>query len=689
MLRAAVFSGADCVFLGVDGFNARRGAANFAGDALAEATAFCHARNCKVYAALNTLVLPGEEPALLAAAQSVANAGCDAVIVQDLAVADVVRRVSPQLPLHASTQMSVHSLAGVQMLATMGFSRAILARELSLEEIAFIASRSPLELEVFVHGALCVSVSGQCLMSAFLGGRSANRGACAGPCRLPFTPCAGELSSKSPATHPGLSLKDLSILDALPSLSSIGIACVKIEGRLRGPEYCATAVDCARKALNGEAYDRELLQNVFSRDGFTDAWFAGQNNAGIFGARTEADTAAAKTALPRTRALYRREAQQVPVSLSLSLGPNGGLLSLTDGTHSLHREIPGPLHPAQNPPDDVLRTTLAKMGGTPFYAEAITIESNGLHYPGPAAGALRRELLEELLRMREAPPAQSNIIGSSAAISFSADACPPSHAKAARTEHGPPLLCARFEHISQLPQNAEEICREFIFPLHEAAQIPPALRPRSWLWLPRTLFGNREQLAAQAIEASREMGFLGYEVSNLAHLHLCKGLPMRGGFGLNVTNWSSAACYLLHGCRQLTLSPELSLRQMQALAASPGLSGLLSADALCYGHLPLMITRACPLKQITDCGTCNKNAYLVDRKGERFPLLCRGDMRHIFNPVPLWMADRLADFPTDTATLYFTTETVRQAEDILAAFAAGSKAPGNFTRGLYDRGLSG
>lgn len=687
MLRAAVFSGANCVYLGISGFNARKGAANFSGQGLARAVRFCHARNCKVYAALNTVVLPGEEESLRRAVLEVLQAGCDAVIVQDLATANMVKSLAPGMPLHASTQMSVHSLAGVQALANLGFSRAILARELTLAEIEAIAKNSPIELEVFVHGALCFCVSGQCYLSAFIGGRSANRGACAAPCRLPFRAGGGAAPAKSkPAGEEHhLSLKDLSILDALPRLREIGVCSAKIEGRLRGPEYCAVVVDAARKVLNKQEYDKELLQKVFSRSGFTDAWFTGKTGKEMFGTRAAEDAKTAKAALPKVREIYRREIPRVPVTFALQLGAGGGQLQVIDGVNTFAAPLPGPLQPAQAPADGPLRAALEKTGGTPFYAQDIQMDTGGFYAPVPAINGLRRQLLEELLQKREEAPLFAPLAATGIALptqNFGAPPCPPKPAVQPK-----PVLRARFATVAQLPPAAPDICEEFVFPLFEADKVPEALRSKSWLWLPNTLFGRFEEFAKQAVGQAAQMGFMGFEMGNLSHFILCGGQPVSGGFGLNCTNAVSAAVLHAMGCCQTTLSPELTLRQMRQLAGETTLPQP-GYNALCYGYLPLMVTRACPLHNTGGCANCTSQGYVTDRMGATFAVTCAQGVRTIHNSVPLWMADRLADFPTQSATLYFTTETQQQAGEVLRAFAAGFPAPGAFTRGLYERGIA-
>lgn len=701
MLRAAVYSGADCVYLGVKGFNARRGAANFDAEELAQAVSFCHARSCKVYAAVNTLALPGQEKLFEETLQGVYRAGCDAAIIQDLAAlagVQALQNIGAVLPLHASTQMSVHSLAGVQKLAELGFSRAILARELSEEEIAEIAAKSPIELEVFVHGALCVSVSGQCYMSAFLGGRSANRGACAGPCRLPFANFAGGAPASTFAKEGqhALSLKDLSILDALPRLEQIGVASAKIEGRLRGAEYCAVVTDSARKALNGEEYNKELLQTVFSRSGFTDGWFKGDISNDMFGMRTDADASAAKKALPQARELYRREMPRVPVDITLKYSTSGGEITVSDGTETLRRRFAGPLAKAEKDNTESVAAALTKTGGTPFYLQsAPVIENGGAFLPPAEAGRMRKELLEVLLLKRSAPPRLARLspyAESSGLIGRAKDEAYIQKIQDARKNNGRPLLRARFESLAQMPKNAPQLCERVILPLWEFENVPEALRKKTILYLPRVMFGGLEHEAQARIERAKAMGFAGFEANNIAHFKLCEGLPVSGGFGLNIANINSFMAVAAFGCETITLSAELSLAQITQLtkATAEKADGIIMTDALCYGHLPLIITRACPvMDKNKGCAGCKKSGKLTDRKGEYFTVLCKHGTRQIFNPVPLWLADKLPDLPTDFATLYFTSETKEETAQILEDFDKGAPAPAAFTRGLYNKGTQG
>ncbi|MDR0821538.1 MAG: U32 family peptidase [Oscillospiraceae bacterium] len=266
-LSAAVGAGANAVYLGLGAFSARGTAENFTEDTLAEAVGFAHKKSVKVYLTLNTLLFDRELPRAKELLATAKNVGVDAVIVQDLAAASIAKDTG--LSLHGSTQMSVSTAEGADVLRRLGFTRVVLARELSLREIAALNKKCEIETEVFVHGALCVSVSGQCLISAFLGGRSANRGFCAGTCRLDRE-CGGNKFA--------LSLKDLSILDSIPSLERVGVASVKIEGRLKSPQYVAAATKACKLAACGKPYDKAHLAKVFSRGGFTDGYLTGEMN---------------------------------------------------------------------------------------------------------------------------------------------------------------------------------------------------------------------------------------------------------------------------------------------------------------------------------------------------------------------------------------------------------------------------
>ena len=675
MLRAAVFSGADAVYLGFSGFNARSSAGNFDADTLKEAVRFCHARGVSVHVALNTTVYSSELAALADAVRAVAASGADAVICQDLAVARLIGQVAPQLPRHGSTQMSVHTLQGALELKDLGFTRVVLARELSLPEVEHITKHCGIETECFVHGALCMCVSGQCYLSAFLGGRSGNRGSCAGPCRLPFE--ANTLPEGKPGRLHHLSLKDNSVIDKLDKLQALGVASAKIEGRLRTPEYVAAAVSACLAGREGRAYDRDLLKNAFSRSGFTSGYLDGTIDGTMFGVRSEADAELTKKTLPALRELYRRERSRVPVQMKLEIEEGGEKLTVTDaeGNKAFAYGDFEP-QPARTDPAENLKRSLAKTGGTPFEAAEITVEmEDGPWFvPGSAVNELRREALEALLKKREVlrpwptqevelPPLPQRTL--------------PPH----RT------LRARFERWDQVPEQALSGVEYLILPIGQAERVPRAWRSKTILELPRVMFGALEDDTARRIAATQDAGFAGYEAGNIAHLRLCRGLPLSGGFGLNITNQMAAQFYADQGLNSILILPEVKDSDISAIA--PVRDGKpVHTGVLIYGHMPLMVTRACPLQNIHDCAHCDRTGTLTDRKAKKFPVRCGLGVRTIYNPVPIYMGDKPGALTVDYGVAYFTLETRDEAAAILESIRTHAPFEGEFTRGLYFKGTN-
>ena len=677
MLRAAVFSGADAVYLGFSGFNARTSANNFNADTLKDAVAFCHARGVAVHVALNTTVYGGELPALEQAIRAVAASGADAVICQDLAVATLIGKIAPQLPRHGSTQMSVHSLQGALELKELGFTRVVLARELSMPEVEHITKHCGIETECFVHGALCMCVSGQCYMSAFLGGRSGNRGSCAGPCRLPFE--ANALPEGKPGRLHHLSLKDNSVIDKLDKLQALGVASAKIEGRLRTPEYVAAAVSACLAGREGRAYDRDLLKNAFSRSGFTSGYLDGKIDGTMFGVRSEADAEQTKKTLPMLRELYRRERSRVPVKMKLEIEEGGEKLTVTDadGSKAFAYGDAEP-QPARTDPTESLHRSLAKTGGTPFAASAedITVEMDGGPWfvPGSAVNELRREALDALLKKREVlrpwPTTEEHV-----------------PALPLRTLPPHRTLRARFESWEQVPERALDGIEYFILPIAQADRVPREWRAKTLLELPRVMFGKLEEDTARRIAATQDAGFAGYEVSNIAHLRLCRGLPMSGSFGLNITNQLAAQFYADNGLGSMLILPEVKDSDISTIA--PTHNGRpVPTGVLVYGHMPLMITRACPLQNIHDCAHCDKTGVLTDRKAKKFPVRCGLGVRTIYNPVPIYMGDKPGALTVDYSVAYFTLESREEAAKILEMIRTHAPFEGDFTRGLYFKGTN-
>lgn len=667
-LTAAVRAGADAVYLGLDSFNARRAAANFTAQSLPEVVGYCRARGVRVYVALNILLLDSELDAAAALIRQIANGGADALIVQDLAAAALARQICPELPLHASTQMSVHNAAGVQMLERLGFARVILARELSAAEIAQIHEQSPLELELFVHGALCMSVSGQCLMSAMLGGRSGNRGLCAQPCRLAYVAGGREHA---------LSLKDLSLIPHIGELPALGVRSLKIEGRMKRPEYVAAAVHACRTALAGCAPDMNALRAVFSRSGFTDGYYAAKRTPDMFGYRTKEDVLSAKPVLGELAELYRRERPRV--GLVMRFTATDGVpcsLEANDGAHSVRVQGPVPEHAQSRAMDrPYVAQSLQKCGDTPFFLDRLdTRIDDGLFLPVSALNRLRVQALEALTALRARPPAR---------------ACrplPPADYPLSDPNRRPTLRVS-LAKLDQLTPALQAAAERILLPLGavpaDAAWLH-ALGDKLVVRVPDLIFGDPRPVAEQ-LRRLRAAGLTRAHTGGIGSILLAQqaGMAVSGGSGLNITNTRSLDAYRSLGIVEADLSVELTLAQARAVAP------VVPRGVTAYGHLPLMSFRACPMRGASGCGDCTGETAIRDRKGVDFPLRCEGrQYSRLYNALPVYMGDRLDQLRgLEYYTLSFTVEPPALCDRILAAFQAGSAPDFPYTRGLFYRGV--
>ena len=659
-LLAAVRSGADAVYLGTGAFNARRNADNFKDHSLSKAVDYCHGRGVKVYVTLNTLIRDEELPSFLPAAREVAEAGPDGVIVQDLAAVRVLKTICPDLPIIGSTQMSVHNSDGVKALERMGLSRVVLARELTLQEIQKIRRETRAELEVFIHGALCMSVSGMCYYSAIMGERSGNRGLCAQPCRLNSS-CNGRPFA--------LSLKDMSFIPHVRELADAGVCSVKIEGRMKRPEYVAAAVTAVRAALNGGEPDMDTLQAVFSRSGFTDGYLTGKRNARMFGVRTVEDAAASKSVLGKLADLYRREYQGVPVDLmltvsdtSLSLNARDDEGNMASSCVQIQQEDTAPLT------DSIALRNMRKTGGTPFFARHCQVDiPEGLHVPGSVVNSIRRDALEKLLIMRSK--------GNGFVLNpMSVPGILPYSSKARK-------IRLRFENMDQVfhAPDAEAV----IVPYEQIEQHRDILNRETPVWaeLPQLVWPMEEQRVFERLLTLKEQGLKDAVVANICELELAKraGLAAHGGPTLNVTNTFSLQTYEDTGLSDVTISFELPLKM------GAKLGGKKPRGIVGYGRLPLMQFRACPARDEKGCANCEGHPELVDRKGVVFPLLCH-DRQYttLLNSVPLYLGDK--DMPAfDFVTLYFTTEDMHTCRRVYEGFCAGELPWFERTSGLAYR----
>lgn len=669
-LRAAVLCGADAVYLGLRGFNARAGAENFDENTLPQTVGWCHARGVRVYITLNTLVTDRELPQWLHSLDAVAAAGVDGVLVQDLGLAKIIRQRYPTLPLHASTQMTIHNLAGARLLEEMGFAQVVLARELSKEEIAAICAGTSLRCEVFVHGALCMSVSGQCYLSSVLGERSGNRGRCAQPCRLDF---------KSHGRGYALSLKDLTLTDRLRELEALGVASFKIEGRLKRPEYVAAAVTACRQSLAGEVPDLETLQSVFSRSGFTDGYYTARRDLTMFGTRTREDAAAAAAVQGKLSALTRNEVGRLPVDMVLTMAPGEpATLAVTDGTHRVEVAGEVPQTALTRPTDEELaHRALEKCGGTPFYLQNLTCHiGEGLMLPLSALNRLRAAALTALAEAR------------SVVVPYpQAPAAAGEPAGRARPTGAPRLGC-RLAAAAQLTPAIRRGAGRLSLPLHELAERPELLETGAERWvaeLPAFCAPQQEEAVMRALRKLKEQGLTAALCGNLGSLLMAReaGLRIIGDYGLNIINSPAAQQAAALGCDEITLSFECERN------AARNIHSPVPIGVIAYGRLPLMLLRNCPGKTAAGCGDCRGINHITDRRGEDFPLQCQNrQYTHLLNPRPLFLSDRLPEWDfCDFLTLRFTTETPAECDAILEMYQTGAAPAGPFTRGLYYRTL--
>lgn len=673
-LEAAVRTGATAVYLGGQAFSARANAQNFDREGLKEAVEYCHARGVKVHLAVNTVLWERELPAALEWIAYACTLPVDAVIIQDLGLFQTLRVCAPKLPLHASTQMSVHTLLGVQMLEKLGFERVVLARELSLKEIREIAAKTQVELEHFVHGALCMSVSGQCYFSAALGGRSGNRGSCAQPCRLPFAAQGG--------TGHDLSLKDFSMIERMDELAQAGVTSFKIEGRMKRPEYVAAACSACSLVSHGEPVPAELsagLRTVFSRSGFTTGYPDAQLGREMFGVRRKEDVAGATNAvLSGLENLYKQERQNIPVRFWLTVR-DGEAMRLTVSDRDGHEvsRTGTVAEPARKRAIDEgrCREQLQKTGGTPFIPEEIVCSlDEGVTVPVSALNQLRREVLETLLIERGKQPA----------VPFTLCATGPCEPLADTGKISWRAHFSRADTASEIPKEAS-CCEQIYVPLGVSDAVLQELLEAGMpvgLELPRGMFGE-EAAVLRRLEQAAGLGIRDVWAGTLGGVAAAKevGLTVHGGFSLNIANHSALEFLSEQGIADTELSPELTMRQARELR------GPVRRGVLAYGRLPLMLCRNCPAANAPGgCGECTvhggaRKPVLTDRKGIRFPIRCWGGCSEVLNSVPLSMSDRQEELKgLDFGVLRFTVENPVEIVGIFQHFQNHTVLPTPYTR---------
>ena len=679
-LIAAVQAGADAVYMGFGAFNARRSAKNFTDEEFASAVSYCHLRGVRVFLTLNTLLTDRELVQAADALKKASAMGVDAILVQDWGLLALAREMAPDVPLHASTQMSLFTLGGANEAAALGVERVVLARELSRHEVREICAGCPAEIEVFVHGALCMCYSGQCEMSAVVGERSGNRGACAQPCRLPYGvngPCRNG--------HP-LSLKDANLSAYLAEMDEMGVACLKLEGRMKRPEYVAVVTGIYRRLIDEKrrptAEESRQLELAFSRSGFTDGYWQGRKGPQMFGTRPE-NAPEPKELFAKAREMYEngRENRKIPVNLRLLVRRNESVR--LSGACAVHRGVAIAMGTGAVPEEarnravteEELRQRLSKTGGTVFTADRVEIElDEGLMVPASAVNSLRRELLDELAARRTDLPARRELPApplpdapeGAESMAFTCSVRKAEQVTAALLAERPAAVYVPVEELDRLDPaldwNGVELC----------AVLPRVFRTADEAPLRQTL--ERHPEAASAA------------VGNLGHLPIVRGLDrtLRGDFGLNIFNSRALRFWQEQGLASATVSFELRWQQIRDLKK------YIPCEAIVYGRLPLMVTENCVTRCSVGC-THGAGSALTDRTGAQFPVTCGYGCRcEIQNSRTLFLADKpeMRQCGLAYGRLRFTTETPEQCVTVLRRHRQGGDwAPEDLTRGLFYRGV--
>ena len=679
-LRAAVQNGADAVYLGCGAFNARQGAKNFTIQTLTEAVKYCHIRGVAVHLTLNTLVSDREMNDVCALIRQAAAAGVDAFIVQDLGVARLCSQIAPGVPLHGSTQMTIHSLAGVLFCAAMGMSRVVLSRELGREEIRYICEQSPIEIEVFGHGALCMCYSGQCYLSSAIGGRSGNRGRCAQPCRQSYG------YSRYENKHP-LSLKDNCLARYLKELADMGVASLKLEGRMKRPEYVAAVTGVYRRALDSGQVTREMMDTLsaaFSRQGFTDGYYTGRTGQAMFGIR--ADKYDDAKWLQTVRQTYEStENGLVKVDFDAVITPQLCCLTVTDPEGRKCRvDGPAPQAARTTPLTEAdLRERLGKTGGTPFACGEVSCHIEpGMTLSAAAINSMRRDALNQLMALR-------------------ARRDRPVIRRAEKITHydgqrGTPALTVQVTQKEQITGRLLKMKPAMLYvPIHILVLDPVfchelARKVPVAAVLPRIVHDRELDRLKEDLKLVKDMGVKEVLVGNLGLLLPARemGLRIRGDFGLNIYNSASANLMRELEMKSATLSFEMTLPQIRDVSKA------VPCEIFAYGRLPLMVTENCLIRGRTGSCTCNLGATkLTDKTGADFPIIRDGDKCRsvLLNGKKLNWLDRQEDLSKLglwAIRLYFTTENAREVDQVLGSVHNPPPFdPGACTRGLYLRGL--
>ena len=646
-LLAAVAAGADAIYVGGKSFGARAFAKNFELSELEDAVEYCHLHAVKLYVTVNTLVFDREMSELVEYARELWRIGVDAIITADPGAIRAIRHAVPELEIHASTQMSVHSTYGAVAAARMGCTRVVPARELSLENIKRMVNDSPTEVEVFLHGALCVCHSGQCLMSSLVGGRSGNRGECAQPCRLPYN-----------GNRAVLSLKDLSLADHVTELIESGVASLKIEGRMKSPEYVYTVTSIYRTLLdarrNATAAEKDRLARVFSRGGFTDGYFVGKTADGMTGVRSERDK-------ENTRELEERRFEPIKVGVKakveIKLGKSA-VMTLYNDRGSVTVTGASPVAAINAPLDpDGVKARLSKMGNTYLALSSEDIEltlDEGVNLAPSALNALRRDAAAAFQSCKREMPECTAPCNKNSAKTVKAK-------RKSAVFYDPDAYLAFAKRSPALLSHLDLV----FLPLVRLDEIDEV---SNGVYLPPIIFDSEWETVRPMLKDAASRGVKYALVGNIGHIApvLEAGLLPVGDFRLNVTNALSIEQYRELGVEDIILSAELT---------SPMARDIGGGVIVC-GRIPLMITERCFIRDVADCDRCRQNsACLTDRTGARFPMMREWEHRTvIFNSTVTYMGDKREELRRAGLTwehFIFTSESADEISNLLGCYEKG------------------
>jgi len=667
-LKTAVLSGADSVYFGLSDFNARRNAENFSTfEQIKEAVDFCHLRGKKAHVTLNTLIYDNEVDLLIKQIETINKVGFDAIIVQDFGCINILKEIS-KVPLHASTQLSVHNVSDAKKLKQMGFERVVLSREMSLKEIKRIIDKVDIEVEIFIHGALCMSVSGQCYFSSALGNRSGNRGLCAGVCRLPFY-----VEDKD---RYNLSLKDVCYIDYIEEFAKLGISSLKIEGRMKNSAYVKTIVSEVRKKVEKDEYNKKLLEDVFSRSGFTDGYLTGKRN-GMFGVRSEEDKAyTRKISEEISKEVMEENKVKVDIRYDFTLGKKA-YVEFTDSEHNKVDVYSDIVQEAKNKPllKDNIEKNLLKLGSTIYEAESITGNADdNIFVPISKINEMRRTASEKLdkLRLDKFPVYQINDFN---------------RLRLKKRLKGNKNI-AVLNDISMISDTVLDFFDEVFFPLFDINNLDENIinkySKKLGVEIPRVYFDDENNIK-KFLSLSKSRGIVKGLAHTIGKIDMLdkEGFDVYTGFGTNVVNSYSIDILekSIKRLENITLSFENTINRINKINAETELS------VIVYGYLPLMTSRNCPVKEEIGCEKCKGGKSLTDRMGKKFKVKCNGQTSELYNTYPLCIFDKLNNLNNDINRVFlFNNENKNDIENVIKSYKENKKIDDS-TKGCYFRKL--